>query len=95
MLKLGVEADILVGRGCWCNFGGAQANWISDKSQGAWGSREPGAGVSFALSDDFRGSPDFFLGDRDMEFVRASAAAARAWRCDSNRSHDNMTTGFS
>ncbi len=37
MLKLGVEADILVGRGCWCNFGGAQANWISDKSQGAWG----------------------------------------------------------
>ena len=51
--------------------------------------------MGFALSDDFRGSPDFFLGDRDMEFIRARAAAARAWTCDSNRSHDNMTTGFS
>ena len=37
MLKLGVEAEILVGQGCRCNFGGAQANWIGDNSQEALG----------------------------------------------------------
>ena len=37
--------------------------------------RKPRAGVGFALSDDLRGEPDFFLGDSDMDFVRATAAA--------------------
>ena len=68
MLELRVEAEILVGQGCRCNFGGAQANWIGD-------SRKPRAGVGFALSDHLRGSSDFFLGDSDMDFVRATAAA--------------------
>jgi hypothetical protein len=37
--------------------------------------RKPRAGVRFALSDDLRGSPDFFLGESDIDFVRATAAA--------------------
>jgi hypothetical protein len=37
MFKLGVEADTVVGWHCWCTFGGAQANWIGDNSQGASG----------------------------------------------------------
>jgi len=37
MFELGVEAEILVGQGCRCNFGGAQANWIGDNSQEASG----------------------------------------------------------
>jgi hypothetical protein len=46
----------------------------------------------FALSDDFRSSLDFFLGDSDMDFVRATAA--RVWTCDSEKLRDNMTTGL-
>ncbi len=40
--------------------------------------REVRAGVGFALSDDLRGSPDFFLGKSSMGSVRATEAAARA-----------------
>jgi hypothetical protein len=37
MFELGVEADTLVGWRCWCTFGGAQADWIGDNSQGTSG----------------------------------------------------------
>src|SRR6266853_93268 len=56
--------------------------------------REPRAGVCFALMDDLRGSPDFFLGNSGMGSDRATAAAARAWICDSDELRDNMTAGL-
>ena len=56
--------------------------------------REPRVGVRFALRDDLRGLLDFFLGKSGMGSVRATAAEARAWTCDSDKLGDNMTTGF-
>ena len=55
---------------------------------------EPRTGVRFALRDDLRGSPDFFLSNRGMGSDRATAAAARAWTCDSDKLRDNMTAGL-
>src|SRR5216683_3645136 len=55
--------------------------------------REPRAGVRFPLRDDMRGSPDFFLGNSGMGSDRTTAAAARAWTCDSDKLRDNMTGG--
>jgi len=56
--------------------------------------REPRAGVCFTLRDNLRGSPDFFLGNSGMGSDRATAAAARAWSCDSDKLRDNMTAGL-
>lgn len=53
--------------------------------------KEPRVGARFALSDDLRGSPDFFLGNSDMGSLRATAAAARSWTCDSDKLRDKMT----
>jgi hypothetical protein len=47
--------------------------------------REPRAGVRFALR------PDFFLGSSGIGSDRATAAAARAWTCDSDKLRDNMS----
>ena len=55
--------------------------------------KEPRAGVRFILSDDLRGSPDFFLGNSDVGSLRATAAA-RSWTWDSDRLRDNMTAAF-
>ena len=69
MFELGVEADTLVGWCCWCTFVRPTGSVITV--------REPRAGVRFALRDDLRGSPDFFLGNSGMGSDRATAAAAR------------------
>jgi len=53
--------------------------------------KEPRVGVRFALSDDLRGSPDFFLGNSGVRSLRATAAAARSWTCDSDKLRDKMT----
>jgi hypothetical protein len=42
--RLLFRKEDLVGQGCRCNFGGAQANWIGDNSQEAPGRR----GLCFA-----------------------------------------------
>ena len=56
--------------------------------------KEPRVGVRFTLSDDLRGSPDFFLGNSGIGSLRATAAAARAWTCDSDKLRVNMTAGL-
>ena len=55
--------------------------------------RDPRVGVRFALSDDLRGSPDFFLGNNSPGSLRATAAA-RAGTCDSDKLRDNMTAAL-
>jgi hypothetical protein len=54
------------------------------------GSVIPQAGVRFALLDDLRGSTDFFLGNSGMGSDRATAAAARAWTCDSDKLRNSV-----
>jgi hypothetical protein len=56
--------------------------------------KEPRVGVRFAFSDDLRGSPDFFLGNGGACSLRATAAAARAWTCDSDKLRDKMTAAL-
>ena len=51
--------------------------------------REPRVGVGFTLSDDLRGSPDFFLSNSGVD-----AEAARASTCDSDKLRDNTTAAF-
>jgi hypothetical protein len=88
MFELGVEGDTLVGWRCWCTFGGAQANWISYNSQGASG--------RCALSPCLEGRlrlARFFLGNSGMGSDRATAAAAKAWTCGSDKLRDKIRRG--
>ena len=55
---------------------------------------EPRAGVRFTLSDDLRGSPDFFLSKGGPGSLLAAAAAAREWTCDSDKFRDKGTLVF-
>ena len=50
--------------------------------------------MRFALRDDLRDSPDLFQGNSGMGSDRSSAAAARAWICDSDKLRDKMTAGL-
>lgn len=57
--------------------------------------RDPREGGPFALSDDLRGSPDFFLGNGGVGILRATIAAGRAWGRDFNKRPDKITAVLS
>jgi hypothetical protein len=55
---------------------------------------EPRAGVRLALSDDLRGSPDFFLSKGGVGSLLAATATARVWTCDSDKFREKGTVVF-
>ena len=92
----GRASNVLVGSGSGhlrgpallVHFGGAQANWIGDNSQGASGR------CALRLEGRLEARPIFFLGNSGVVSGRATGAAARAWTCDSDKLRDNMTAGL-